>query len=204
MQPSEDATASILTSGIGYPASLTTHVAERANQSQIVQDQLANPEINVFTGRAFGEESSQNEFDINSLFSVDTDALQNAFSFDESALSEGLDSSSLNLEDYINMEGGTADLSGLADLSSISLDLPEFSGLSLGDMMSSISITASQDTLSQDVYKRQLITISPVLRNAFRQTMDPLRNDDKHKVRPQPDHVPDLFPPRIGILDQKI
>ena len=149
VQPSEDATASILTSGIGYPASLTTHVAERANQSQIVQDQLANPEINVFTGRAFGEESSQNEFDINSLFSVDTDALQNAFSFDESALSEGLDSSSLNLEDYINMEGGTADLSGLADLSSISLDLPEFSGLSLGDMMSSISITASQDTLSQ-------------------------------------------------------
>lgn len=75
VQPSEDANAVALTTGIGYPAALTKHVVEEAKNSEIVKEQLANPSVNVFTGEAFGESKDENGFDSNSLFSVDTDAL---------------------------------------------------------------------------------------------------------------------------------
>ena len=55
VQPSEDANAVALTTGIGYPAALTKHVVEEAKNSEIVKEQLANPSVNVFTGEAFGE-----------------------------------------------------------------------------------------------------------------------------------------------------
>lgn len=54
VQPLEDAMATMLDAGIGYPASLTKHVMEQAAASSIVQDQLAAPSINVLTGDAFG------------------------------------------------------------------------------------------------------------------------------------------------------
>ena len=50
VQASEDANASALTPGIGYPQSLAEHVAKEATKSEIVKDQLENPSKNVFTG----------------------------------------------------------------------------------------------------------------------------------------------------------
>ena len=41
-----------LNTGICYPASLTKHVAEQAAQEEIVKQQLADPSVNVFTGRS--------------------------------------------------------------------------------------------------------------------------------------------------------
>ena len=54
VQASEDANASALTPGIGYPQRLTEHVAKEAAKSEIVKDQLKNPSKNVFTGEPFG------------------------------------------------------------------------------------------------------------------------------------------------------
>ena len=50
VQPSTDANAAMLTTGICYPASLTEHVINEAANSEIVQKQLADPTIDVFTG----------------------------------------------------------------------------------------------------------------------------------------------------------
>ena len=80
VQPSEDANGLMLNAGIGYPASLTRHVAETAGDSEIVQKQLENKDINVFTGEKFGESGDQAGFDTDSLFSIDADKLQEAFS----------------------------------------------------------------------------------------------------------------------------
>ena len=85
VQPKEGATSAMLRAGICYPASLTNHVIENAKNSKIVQDQLANPEINVFTGKRF-DDTSESSFDMNSLIDIDTNAMQSAFKIDESKI----------------------------------------------------------------------------------------------------------------------
>ena len=98
VQPKEDATASMLSAGINYPATLTDHVIEQAAASQIVQDQLADPSIDVFTGKEFGaEDEGGSDFDMNSLFTIDGDAISSAFSIDEGALTAGLGNMDLDL-----------------------------------------------------------------------------------------------------------
>lgn len=98
VQPNEGASATMLSSGINYPTSLTDHVIEQAANSTIVKDQLAHPDINVFTGKPFGEEDEgESDFNMDSLFTIDGDAIQAAFTIDESKLSVDM-SNALNLE----------------------------------------------------------------------------------------------------------
>ena len=84
----------------------------RAASSDIVKQQLANPDVDVFTGKTFDElaDESKRGMDLSSVFSVDEAALKNAFSFDSSALSlQGFDVSGLD------MGSVQIDLSGVAD-----------------------------------------------------------------------------------------
>ena len=109
VQPNETANASALSPGIAYTHALTRQLMDRAADSQIVREQLAHPETDVFTGKTFDElqgEAKQG-VDLGSMFSVDEAALKSAFSFDVSALS--------------GVAGGM-DLSGI-DLSSLDIDL---------------------------------------------------------------------------------
>lgn len=109
VRPNETANASALSPGIAYTHALTRQLMERAADSQIVQEQLAHPETDAFTGKTFDElqgEAKQG-VDLGSMFSVDEAALKSAFSFDASAFSGA---------------GGGVDLSGL-DLSGLDIDL---------------------------------------------------------------------------------
>ena len=109
VRPNETANASALSPGIAYTHALTRQLMERATDSQIVQEQLAHPETDVFTGKTFDElqgEAKQG-VDLGSMFSVDETALKSAFSFDASAFSGA---------------GGGMDLSGL-DFSGLDIDL---------------------------------------------------------------------------------
>ena len=106
VQPSTDANAAMLTTGICYPASLTEHVINEAANSEIVQKQLADPTIDVFTGNDFNSTDTQS-FDLNSIFTVDTATLQSAFQFDTSALSAGLGN--------LDLSGVTLDLNTLPE-----------------------------------------------------------------------------------------
>lgn len=111
VRPDETANASALSPGIAYTHALTRQLMERAAVSQIVQEQLAHPETDVFTGKSFDElqgEAKQG-VDLGSMFSVDEAALKSAFSFDASALSGA---------------AGGMDLSGL-DLSGLDIDLSD-------------------------------------------------------------------------------
>lgn len=110
VRPNETANASALSPGIAYTHALTRQLMERAADSQIVQEQLAHPETDVFTGKSFDElqgEAKQG-MDLGSMFSVDEAALKSAFSFDTSALS--------------GAAGGGIDLTGI-DLSGLDIDL---------------------------------------------------------------------------------
>lgn len=86
VKPKEGMTASMLQTGIYYPASLTNHVIRKAEESQIVKEQLASPEINVFSGKRFDDTDNTNSFDMNSLINVDTNAIKSAFKIDESKI----------------------------------------------------------------------------------------------------------------------
>lgn len=142
VQPTEGTNASALSVGIGYPASLTEHVAKYAAESQIVKQQLEKEKIDVFTNEAFGEESEDSGIKMESLFKFDTEALEHAFQFNENAFSQGLQGS-LHISDAFDIGGGSMDLSGLVDLNSIQINMPGMPALNLGDMLSGLNVSVS-------------------------------------------------------------
>lgn len=99
VQPKENATAAMLRMGLNYPAELTTHTIEQAQQSAIVKAQLAAPDRNVFSGKSFDEDkASESTLDMDSLFSVDEAKLQAAFQLDPTQLQESLGQLNLNFD----------------------------------------------------------------------------------------------------------
>ncbi len=136
----DDARSSSLSEGIAYSPLLTEHLMQLAVESQIVAEQKADSQVDVFTGKTFEElqNDDQNELDMDSIITVDEEKLQQAFSFDTSAFSgfgEGMDLSGFDLGsafsgiDLSSMDFSSMDMSALATL---------FDGESLGDLMSSI------------------------------------------------------------------
>ena len=91
VQPSDGANVTMLQSGIGYLPSLSDHVINQAQSSEIVQKQLATLDIDVFTGKRFDDPESSS-LDMNSLFTVDSETLQSAFTFDQSKISMDMSS----------------------------------------------------------------------------------------------------------------
>ena len=160
VQPKADATSTILHSGLDYLHDLTYHVIDQAANSEIVRQQLADPDINVLTGEPF-DAAGNSMLDIASLFSVDTDALKDAFQFDTSALHFDLDGA-------FDLTDDSFDLATLIDPSSFKLDL---SGLPLPDMemdmselFDGVELNISQDGLQAlmkkilNGYKRYIIS----------------------------------------------
>ena len=109
VQPKADNSYPVLSMGVGYPSSLVEQLMADAAESPLVQAQLADPEVNVLTGKAFGEEKQSGDIDLGSLFSVDPDALAKAFSFDPGAINlSALNFPNIDLSD-IDLSNLTAD-----------------------------------------------------------------------------------------------
>ena len=146
VQPKEDASASMLSSGIAYPAALTQHVIAAAADSQMVQDQLASPAINVMNGEAFGAEDAS-AFDMSSLFRIDTDMLKSAFQFDTSKLN-------FDLSGAFDLDNGSVDLGSLLDPDDFQLDLdltetPDLDMSTLTDLFANMDLSVSEDKMQE-------------------------------------------------------
>lgn len=154
VRPNETANASALSPGIAYTHALTRQLMERAADSQIVQEQLAHTETDVFTGKTFDElqgEAKQG-VDLGSMFSVDEAALKSAFSFDASALSgaagDGIDLSGIDLSGLdIDLSGVGRDI-GFSDIMA-KAPAPDFSGIFDGleltpEQMQQVGMLANQ------------------------------------------------------------
>ena len=116
--------------GIAYTPALTELVMEEAASSPIVEAQLADPEVDVFTGQTFEELNSGDaarEFDMSSLFTIDTQRLQAAFQIDPTQLQLNLDTGAAGL-DFGAMELGDLDL-GAMDLGGFDASALDLSGL---------------------------------------------------------------------------
>lgn len=152
VQPDADAKATALQAGIAYPYALTEHVAEEAKKSEIVKQQLKNPDINVFTNEKFGTDKGDDDFNMDSLFTVDEAALQKAFKFDESAMSNldnSLDFSGADLEKAFRVGGDSFELSNMVNLEEVQLDLSGMPQLNLGEILSKLDLSVSPDGLKQ-------------------------------------------------------
>ena len=89
VKPAETATTPALREGVAYLPSLSTQLIDMAADTDIVKQQLANPDVDVFTGKTFEElqDEKGSSFDMSSMFSVDGAAMSKALGFDSSALS---------------------------------------------------------------------------------------------------------------------
>ena len=146
VQPKEDASASMLSSGIAYPAALTQHVIAAAADSQMVKDQLASPAINVMNGEPFGTEDAS-AFDMSSLFRIDTDMLKSAFQFDTSKLN-------FDLSGAFDLDNGSVDLGSLIDPDDFRLDLdltemPDLDMSTLTDLFANMDLSVSEDKMQE-------------------------------------------------------
>ena len=65
LRPNEEAAVTSASGTIGYTHALTEYVIEEVNQTEIAQEQLASPEVNIFTGLPFSD--SNEKFSIDQL-----------------------------------------------------------------------------------------------------------------------------------------
>ena len=126
VKPKPESNIAMLQQGINYPAELTHHIMEVSAASEIVQQQIADPEVNVITGKRFDEPETDSTFNTENLITIDTVMLSNAFSIDASKLS-------------IDLSG--LDFSGIFD--GITIPEPDASDLEL----ISSAITVNQDII---------------------------------------------------------
>lgn len=66
VRPSENSVATAMSGSIGYTKDLKEYVVNKVNKSDIVKEQKANKDINVFTGTKFPKHSNE-KFDFQSL-----------------------------------------------------------------------------------------------------------------------------------------
>ena len=145
-QLTETTTTSSNMIGIGYHSSLTKHMIELAEQSDIVKEQLKNPDTDVFTGKEFDDESDNNSMDMSSLFSVDEDAISKAFNFGDS----GLDFSNMDLSglDLSGMDFSDMDLSSALSADDLGALMPDLSPSDIEELLKNINFNMTADTMS--------------------------------------------------------
>ena len=172
VQPRADASSTILPIGVAYTHALTYYAIDHAAESEVVKQQLADPEVNVLTGERFDADQRKTDLDISSLFSVDTDMLKDAFQFDASKLQ-------FDLSGAFDLQDGSFDFSSILDPSAFQLDLsdldlsdidmsdvelPDMDALDLSQLFADMDLSVSEDALQSlmkkimNGYKRYIIS----------------------------------------------
>ena len=115
VRPNETADSNALSAGVAYTHGLTEELMARAASSDIVRQQLADPNTDVFTGKSFDElqDEAKKGVDLGSLFSVDQAKLQSAFK---------LDTSKLGSVDFSNIDMSGVSIDPAAISSSLDVD----------------------------------------------------------------------------------
>ena len=171
VQPRADASSTILPIGVAYTHALTYYAIDHAAKSEVVKQQLADPEVNVLTGERFDADQRETDLDISSLFSVDTDMLKDSFQFDASKLQ-------FDLSGAFDLQDGSFDVSSILDPSAFQLDLsdldlsdidmsdvelPDMDALDLSQLFADMDLSVSEDALQSlmkkimNGYKRYII-----------------------------------------------
>ena len=149
VQPSQDASANVLSSGINYTPELIEYLMQRAASKPIVIEQLAHPKVNVLTGNTFADEQDNPEsaFDFSRIISVDEEMFRNALNMDFDLGSMNFSDLDFGNFDMGNLDFGDIDLSGIdlggLDLGNLNLGDLDFSNIDFGNLdLSDIDLSA--------------------------------------------------------------
>lgn len=77
IRQNEETLAQGMTGGVGYLKELKEYVIQKSNESEVVKEQMQNPNINIFSGLEFPKENENTSFDFNSLTAEQKYALSN-------------------------------------------------------------------------------------------------------------------------------
>lgn len=175
VKPKEGQKITSLSTGLYYSNDLINHLIDEAGDKQIVKDQQANPITNVITGKSFAEEEDEakdgNGFDMSSLFTIDGEKLQSAFTFDESALAAGL--SNADLSSSMDLSGANIDLSSMPafDASGIQIDPSkiDMSQLNLDFSNIKLNLDGAQPDIKIDVLTQGVMNIMEAYHSWFQE-----------------------------------
>ena len=142
VQPKEGQDFTMLTAGVGYPASLLDHVIDKAAQSDIVKDQLKDKKTNVFNGKSFDDPDDEGGLNMEDLFKIDEEAFKDAFKIDTSRMN--MDTSA-----FSDMDFSGVDMSDLIDADALSGAMPSFSTKDIQDILNGVSVNLTQGTLTE-------------------------------------------------------
>ena len=142
VQPKEGQDFTMLTAGVGYPASLLDHVIDKAAQSDIVKDQLKDKKTNVFNGKSFDDPDDEGGLNMEDLFKIDEEAFKDAFK---------IDTSRMNMDTYAfsDMDFSGVDMSDLIDADALSGAMPSFSTKDIQDILNGVSVNLTKDTMTE-------------------------------------------------------
>ncbi|MDD6435020.1 MAG: ABC transporter ATP-binding protein/permease [Clostridiales bacterium] len=127
-------------SGVAYTTDLTTYVIETATDSEIVKKQLADEEVDVFSGKRFDEENKDSGLDFSNMITVDENALKEAF-------------------------GGLTNMSGLS-VGGVSQEQTQNIILSVAnDYAAKITQGASQTEISAALIKLNTVALTAAIQN---------------------------------------
>ena len=142
VQPKEGQDFTMLTAGVGYPASLLDHVIDKAAQSDIVKDQLKDKKTNVFNGKSFDDPDDEGGLNMEDLFKIDEEAFKDAFKIDTSRMN--MDTSA-----FSDMDFSGVDMSDLIDADALSGAVPSFSTKDIQDILNGVSVNLTKDTMTE-------------------------------------------------------
>ncbi len=124
--PQEGVSATILSPGIAYTSGLTNLMMEAAASSQIVQQQLSDSTVDVFTGKSFDQIDEENSpMDFQDMISVDKDMLSSAFgvNVDEDAIIALLEQYMNDVSGSLEVDTAPAQKDFLSLLSTLATDM---------------------------------------------------------------------------------
>lgn len=75
----EGVSSMALSPGVAYRGELVQHIIDNSKEKAIVKQQLANKEVDVFTGKKFDELDEENSLDFEDMITVDEKMLESAF-----------------------------------------------------------------------------------------------------------------------------
>ncbi len=122
-----------LSPGVNYQEELIQKIIDDAYDSEIVQKQLSNKDIDVFSGDNFDEQDNEEDkLNFNDMISIDEDALKDAFkinisedslTIDSNAMAEAISEATVNACKNLNIDTSSASTSTTLIDETISLDM---------------------------------------------------------------------------------
>lgn len=195
LRPDEDASSASISGAIGYRHDLMTYLIDEVDNSKIVKEQIANPDIDVFTGLKFktdenvADTDSSSETVSDSTADTESKADKTADSSDtdkKAGLVAGGDSSmeipeGMTEEQYkaLMEQSGASDTGELADMGMNAMGSMDMSAIQGGDMS---SLTETQKKYIASLSDEQMELMKQMLKEQSDTNADQLANSGKYST----------------------